>query len=334
MNSPEPEGSLGPVLQLSEAASTSITEAGSAAQLSPSQIAGGDPSASQMSELSASQLSSPLLSTSRLSTSQLPPSPMSASQLSASPLSGRSSGHPHQHHHPHAGVKDSMLAYGQAERKEECDSSNSFTGGGDMRLLSRDSAAFAYSAFSLQEIQSPPVGLKATATLSCHSSRTAAPAGGSGGGASGRIIISSVLDSLDQNLLLHLSGLPANQLEDLENVLLPHLTVDPRVASSSSTPPPAAAGVASISDGDLLLEPIAVSGSSRVKAKVGLSLPVLCGRMAVFSSGWYGSSVADPVQNRIRIRLSKLHRRVLFNIYYLFLHRNYFTERIPKGLHY
>jgi hypothetical protein len=205
-----------------------------------------------------------------------------------------------------------------------------------MRLLSRDSATFAYSAFSLQEIQSPPVGLKATATLSCHSSRTAAPAGGSGGGASGRIIISSVLDSLDQNLLLHLSGLPANQLEDLENVLLPHLTVDPRVASSSSTPPPAAAGVASISDGDLLLEPIAVSGSSRVKAKVGLSLPVLCGRMAVFSSGWYGSSVADPVQNRIRICLSRLYLPAnLFNICHIYFtleifyrKGKYFTERV------
>ena len=41
-----------------------------------------------------------------------------------------------------------------------------------------------------------------------------------------------MLDVLDQNLLMHLNNLQANQLDDLENVLLPHLTVDPRTQDS------------------------------------------------------------------------------------------------------
>ena len=76
-----------------------------------------------------------------------------------------------------------------------------------------------------------------------------------------------MLDSLDPNLLLHLSGLQANQLEDLENVLLPHLTVDPRVTSSSVAPSPSLPAAlvtvrASMGGSDNLLEQMADAGDT------------------------------------------------------------------------
>jgi hypothetical protein len=62
---------------------------------------------------------------------------------------------------------------------------------------------------------------------------------------------------MDQTLLLHLTSLQANQLEDLANVLLPHLTVDPRAGSSSAPTPPV--GPLITSEGGetaMLLEPL------------------------------------------------------------------------------
>ena len=114
--------------------------------------------------------------------------------------------------------------------------------------LARDSASFAYSAFSLQTLQSPPplLGLKSSLTSTGGSNRAAGHIGSSGR------LGSSGLDSMDQTLLLHLSSLQANQLEDLANVLLPHLAVDPRAGSSVPSPPPASAAMSE----DLLLEPL------------------------------------------------------------------------------
>ncbi len=43
----------------------------------------------------------------------------------------------------------------------------------------------------------------------------------------------SMLDGIDPNLLMQLNNLPANQLDDLENVLLPHLTSDGRSCQPS-----------------------------------------------------------------------------------------------------
>ena len=42
-----------------------------------------------------------------------------------------------------------------------------------------------------------------------------------------------MLDGIDPNLLMQLNNLPANQLDDLENVLLPHLTSDGRSCQPS-----------------------------------------------------------------------------------------------------
>jgi hypothetical protein len=156
-------------------------------------------------------------------------------------------------------VKDSLLAYRQVDHhKEDCESHSSLSRAGDIRLLSRDSAASAYSAFSLQGLQSPPLRLKSVDTVA--SIRTAAAAAAAGS----RMLSSSVLDSLDQNLLLHLSSLQANQLEDLENVLLPHLTVDPRLVPATTSlitmsPGVATAAAMRVSRGgsDILLDPMA-----------------------------------------------------------------------------
>jgi hypothetical protein len=128
----------------------------------------------------------------------------------------------------------------------------------------RDSAAFAYSAFSLQTLQSPPpmLGLKSTLTHSGGGSRAAALATTSSSSSS-RLGSSVLLDSMDQTLLLHLTSLQANQLEDLANVLLPHLTVDPRAGGSSSAPTPPAGPLTASEGGEtaMLLEPLDVSNT-------------------------------------------------------------------------
>ena len=87
-----------------------------------------------------------------------------------------------------------------------------------MRLFpgSRISSS-SFSGFSLHSLQSPR--LKSTETSVSDNP-------------SGSRLGTSVLDVLDQNLLMHLNNLQANQLDDLENVLLPHLTVDPRTQDS------------------------------------------------------------------------------------------------------
>jgi hypothetical protein len=100
------------------------------------------------------------------------------------------------------------------------------------------------------------LGLKSTLTHSGGggSSRAAALTTSS---SSSRLGSSVLLDSMDQTLLLHLTSLQANQLEDLANVLLPHLTVDPRAGSSSAPTPPV--GPLITSEGGetaMLLEPL------------------------------------------------------------------------------
>jgi hypothetical protein len=105
------------------------------------------------------------------------------------------------------------------------------------------------------------LGLKSTLTNS-GSSRAAALTTSSS--SSSRLGSSVLLDSMDQTLLLHLTSLQANQLEDLANVLLPHLTVDPRAGGSSSAPTPPAGPLTTSEVGEttaMLLEPLDVSNT-------------------------------------------------------------------------
>ena len=248
VNSPEPDNDRAASAQLPEESSTphTLSDTASPPQLSASQLSSA--------QLSDGQLSDAQLSDAQMADEQLCDAQLSDTQLSASQLSP----HHSTHHHQHTGVKDSLLAYRQTESsRDDCDGGH----GDGMRLLSRDSNASAYSAFSLQGLQSPPLRLKSTDTISSSSRTAAAAAGGSGR------IGSSMLDSLDPNLLLHLSGLQANQLEDLENVLLPHLTVDPRVTSSSVAPSPSLPAAlvtvrASMGGSDNLLEQMADAGDT------------------------------------------------------------------------
>jgi hypothetical protein len=107
------------------------------------------------------------------------------------------------------------------------------------------------------------LGLKSTLTHSGGGGGGSRAAALTTGSSSSRLGSSVLLDSMDQTLLLHLTSLQANQLEDLANVLLPHLTVDPRAGGSSAPTPPAGPlttseggeGAAMVG-GSMLLEPL------------------------------------------------------------------------------
>jgi hypothetical protein len=125
------------------------------------------------------------------------------------------------------------------------------------------------------------LGLKSSLTNSGGSRAAALTTSSS---SSSRLGSSVLLDSMDQTLLLHLTSLQANQLEDLANVLLPHLTVDPRAGGSSAPTPPV--GPLTTSEGGetaaMLLEPL----------------------VDVSNTMEYGSGDAQPRQLKDKVRVS------------------------------